>query len=175
MKSNSKRKETKLKKLGNIAQLKHQDELMDKFEDARKALERNDVEKAKVIIDEGKNLVKKRAKLIKIADRDGWDTVREYMSDDLASNSEDEKAIAKAKKRAAMNKEKREKEKPKSRFTIRKRNDKWNKRPHCSSAYAGSSSKSSAIGQICWACGKSGHFAKTCFRNKLLTPNFGSK
>ena len=51
------------------------------------------------LVEEGKQLIKKRQKLIKIADRnkDGWLVVQEYESDELASNSEDEKKIRKAK------------------------------------------------------------------------------
>ena len=46
--------------------------------------------------------LKKRQKLIKLADRskDGWLVVQEYESDDLASDSEDEKKIKKAKNAA---------------------------------------------------------------------------
>ena len=51
-------------------------------------------------------------KLIRIAERDGWDTVREYMSDDVASGSEDEKSLTKAIKTAAAKKEKLKKRKP---------------------------------------------------------------
>ena len=59
------------------------------------------------LVEEGKLLIKKRQKLIKIADKnkDGW-LVQEYESDDLASDSEDEKKIRKAKAAA----EKRRKE-----------------------------------------------------------------
>ena len=53
-------------------------------------------------------IIKKRQKLITIADknRDGWLVVQEYETDDLASNSEDEKKIRKAK--AAAEKKRKE-------------------------------------------------------------------
>ena len=46
-------------------------------------------------VDEGQGLIKKRQKQIKLVDqsKDGWQVVQEYESDDLASNSEDEKRI----------------------------------------------------------------------------------
>ncbi|CAH3125521.1 unnamed protein product, partial [Pocillopora meandrina] len=57
---------------------------------------------------EAKLIIKKRQKLIKIADknRDGWLVVQEYETDDLASDSEDEKKIRKAK--AAAEKKRKE-------------------------------------------------------------------
>ena len=47
-------------------------------------------------------MIHKRQKLIKIVDRykDGWQVVEEYESDELASNSEDEKKVKKAKEAA---------------------------------------------------------------------------
>ena len=47
------------------------------------------------LVAEGKLIIKKRQKLIKIADknRDGWFVLKEYESDHLASGSEDEKKI----------------------------------------------------------------------------------
>jgi len=47
------------------------------------------------LVAEGKLIIEKRQKLIKIADknRDGWLVVKEYESDDLASGSEGEKKI----------------------------------------------------------------------------------
>ena len=59
------------------------------------------------LVAEGKQ-IKKCQKLIKIADKnkDGWLVVQEYESDDLASDSEDEKKIRKAK--AAAEKKRRE-------------------------------------------------------------------
>lgn len=47
------------------------------------------------LVAEGKLIIKKRQKLIKIADKnkDGWLLVKEYENDDLASGSEREKKI----------------------------------------------------------------------------------
>ena len=60
------------------------------------------------VVAEAKLIIKKRQKLIKIADknRDGWLVVQEYETDDLASDSEDEKKIRKAK--AAAEKKRKE-------------------------------------------------------------------
>ena len=60
------------------------------------------------LVAEAKLIIKKRQKLIKIADknRDGWLVVQEYETDDLASDSEDEKKIRKAK--AAAEKKRKE-------------------------------------------------------------------
>ncbi|KAK3742011.1 hypothetical protein QZH41_019859, partial [Actinostola sp. cb2023] len=49
------------------------------------------------LITEGKKLIKKRQKLIRIADKakDGWRVVEEYVSDELASDTDDEKRLKK--------------------------------------------------------------------------------
>ena len=59
----------------------------------------NEPQEVHKLVAEGRQLIKKRQKLIKLADRskDGWLVVQEYESDELASNSEDEKKIRKAK------------------------------------------------------------------------------
>ena len=60
------------------------------------------IDKARDIITEGKKLINARQKLIKIADRSecGWATVEEYMADELASDSDDEKRLFRAENRA---------------------------------------------------------------------------
>ena len=60
------------------------------------------------MVAEGKLIIEKRQKFIRIADknRDGWLVVQEYESDDLASDSEDEKKIRKVK--AAAEKKRKE-------------------------------------------------------------------
>ncbi|CAH3106108.1 unnamed protein product [Pocillopora meandrina] len=52
---------------------------------------------------EARELIRKRQKLIKIADRskDGWQVLAEYESDELASDSEDEKRLKKARETAS--------------------------------------------------------------------------
>ena len=55
----------------------------------------NESQEVRKLVAEGRQLIKKRQKLIKLADgsKDGWLVVQEYESDELASNSEDEKKI----------------------------------------------------------------------------------
>ena len=74
----------------------------DRVEGALSALARNNLETVKAELEEGKTLIEKRQKLNKIADRSnyGWQTVNEYLSDDLASDSADEKRFSKAEKNA---------------------------------------------------------------------------
>uniref|UniRef100_A0A1X7SK46 Uncharacterized protein n=1 Tax=Amphimedon queenslandica TaxID=400682 RepID=A0A1X7SK46_AMPQE len=61
------------------------------------------IAKTKKSLDEGMKLVTHCQKLIKMAERseNGWKVVKEYESDSLAENEEDEKRIAKAEKVAA--------------------------------------------------------------------------
>ena len=55
------------------------------------------------LANEGKELIRKRQKLIRIADKssDGWKVVEEYLSDELASDSADDKRLRKAKEAVA--------------------------------------------------------------------------
>jgi len=64
----------------------------------------------KKLSQEGRQCIRKRQKLIKIADksRDGWQVVVEYESDELASGSEDKKRLKKV--REAASRKRRQKE-----------------------------------------------------------------
>ena len=78
------------------------EEINGKIEAAIKALENKQLKVAKTTMEEGKTFIHKQQKLIRITDREenGWEVVEHYLSDDLASDSEEEKAIAKARKEA---------------------------------------------------------------------------
>ncbi|XP_057308177.1 uncharacterized protein LOC130646058 [Hydractinia symbiolongicarpus] len=98
-----------LKGKGNQHQFNFCQNVMDKFDKAADSLADKDIEKAQKLLSEGKTLVEKRIKLIKLADREDWVTVNEYLSDDLASDSEDEKLINRAIRSANAKSEKRRK------------------------------------------------------------------
>ena len=104
---------------GNKLRYEANEEIKDSIEKALKAIEKREYEPAKVALEAGKKVVDKQQKLIRIADREenGWEVVKHYLSDELASNSEDEKAINKARKEALAS-IKRRKTKKKESFSI---------------------------------------------------------
>lgn len=69
--------------------------------------------KISTLVNEGRKLIHKRKMLIKISDtyKDGWQVVKEYESDKLASNSEDEKKLKKAKEAAGRKRKARQEDK----------------------------------------------------------------
>ena len=85
--------------------------MLDKFDEASDALKAKLYDKVKAAfelqsvhfeLDSGTEVVFKRIKVIKMADKSdfGWSTVNEYLSDELASNSDDEKRMYRAERRA---------------------------------------------------------------------------
>ena len=59
---------------------------------------------------EGKKIFLKQQKLLRIADSKeiGWKVVKYYLSDNLTSDSEDDKQLSRARREAAANKKKKE-------------------------------------------------------------------
>ena len=97
-------KKTVFKRKGNERQYDFNAEVEEKVVAAASSLDATppEVEKAKKLLKEGEELIKERQKLIKVADRSehGWATVEEYVADELADDSDDEKRFFKAEARA---------------------------------------------------------------------------
>ena len=76
--------------------------MLGKLDETSDALKHKSYEKAKAALESGTELVSKRVKAIKLADKSefGWATVNEYLSDELASDSDDGKRIYRAQRRA---------------------------------------------------------------------------
>ena len=111
MKSKSK-KETPLKYRGNEIQHKFNLELIQSLEELKLLVERGSITRSTKRIKDIISSVQKRNKCIKFADKSpaGWAAVDEYLSDELASNSDDDKRMKLSENRA-MAKRKSEKRK----------------------------------------------------------------
>ena len=93
-----------LKNAGNQQQYDHARKCSATLETAEKHLGREEVANATEVLNNGKVLIKKRMKLIRLADRNTWATVQGYVSDDLASDTDDDKHIQKSIRAAAARK-----------------------------------------------------------------------
>ena len=154
----------------------------DKLDLCASALEESPpaVEKAKEMIREGKRLIATKQKLIKIADRSeyGWATVDEYIEDELASDSDDEKRLFRAENRARRRVKANEDKKKKQGRRVFVKQPQPNllgsnagvaKQPQPSllgssarvSPIANTSVAGSVIGP-CFHCGKPGHMRRFC-------------
>ena len=83
------------RKVGNKKHFQHEARILSTLQQADSALAVADTERAKQLIQQGITRVKRRIKLIKLADKSeyGWATIKENKLDELASDSEDEKRI----------------------------------------------------------------------------------
>ena len=159
-----------LKGKGNQRQLDFCKDILEKIEKANSSMDENNVEKTKEHLSEGKKLVMKRVKLIKLADREDWATVNEYMSDDLASDSEDEKQINRAIRSASAKSDKRRKSKQRqspyyignqqtdNRRLANSYSNRLSLRPYNHLARR----ETNFENKVCWGCGRVGHFMSDC-------------
>lgn len=87
-----------------------------------RAAEAKDHAKIKDFCRNVRNKIHKRNNCIKLAEKSpgGWDTVKEYMSDDLASDTEDEKRIRQAETRAVRKRKLRKQENSQRRQNTRR-------------------------------------------------------
>ena len=144
-----------LKKKFNEDQYKHTQVMEKILSKININLEANNVEKAKENVTEGMKEIRKRQKFIMIADReeDGWEVIRCYQSDNLASDSEDEKRLNKSRRQAKQNK----KEARARRQNLRRKYDQNGSSRDSSRDYSSFSNRYQPKDRSCYYCGKEGH------------------
>ena len=172
------KKEPDFKQKGNKIRYEINEEIMEKLEAAKEAIEEKDLDTATKEIESGMDIVRKQRKLIRVADREdsGWEIVKHYLSDDLADDTDDEKAINKARKEALASigrrrAKKKENFRNASRFGRQKfsRDEQVNRKWGAEKFYgekSGSYNDTTYYGRkkqtICFPCGKEGHFMYVC-------------
>ena len=123
-------KKPAFRKKAHEKQYEFNQDLKEKLQEAAAAVSSTPpaIEKVKAALKEGEDLIRERQKLIKIADRSehGWATVEEYVTDELADDSDDEKRLYKAESRAGRKvkeaKAKTTKKKPLRKYPVWPRN-----------------------------------------------------
>ena len=120
-------------------------------------LEAKDIDQAQANVEEGKKLLIKRQKMIKIADReeDGWVVIK------LASDTEDEKRLNRSRKQAKYNKRESLKNK---KVNIQKNNrtlDRIRVFVYNNATYT-STYRLGKDTAVCYFCGREGHMQYSC-------------
>ena len=154
------------------------------MEEAAASLEkREDLAKMKEALQEGLKLLSERQKLIKIADRSdsGWLTAQEYMADEIADDSDDEKRIARAERQAEKLQKKRAGAPPtrkggagpgSGRYSFRDRRARVQEHTFCGGVDFGFGQYRAPAGgnnanrgtslRPCFGCGRMGHLRRSC-------------
>jgi hypothetical protein len=148
------------KKKGCEDQYKFNSAVQCKIEEACVNLEKGDLDKVHQLLHEGNEAIGARNKLVKLADKSegGWATVSEYVDNDLADNSDDDKKIRRAEAAVrGAKKRKRETFLKKKSYT------------HNFSAQSGNSNfafngrpRGPQPSDTCMQCGLFGHWRKDC-------------
>ena len=140
-------------------------ETHDEVTTVERAIKNKDYKKAAKHAKRARKLLEKRLKVIKMADRSdyGWMTVKEYLSDEIASDSDDDKRIKRAEAAAAKKAQRKQDE----RGAKRRRFD----GPSTSGAHPGFGNRQFFRGgerkrfkydDRCFACGLPGHWRAQC-------------
>ena len=170
----------------NQIQFDFNESISDKVDTIVKLIKNVSQKRASKLAKSIKEDIEKRNKLLKIADKStaGWGAVEEYLSDDLASDSEDDRKI-KAAKRRALQKQNIRRTNQRSSTTTTKpppskptnnqfRNVQQGNIFHgqnTSSATASTTQNDSRrismgpprrTGGTCFACGRNGHWRQSC-------------
>jgi soluble cytochrome b562 len=134
---------------------RHNEEVLEQVQRADHFLEKGNVELARECLKSGKSFLKKRMKMIRIADLEelGWKVIKHYESDDLCENSDDEKALNRARRTAIANEKKRSlRSRPRKPYTSRRADN----NPAPSSTYP------RGFRRFCFYCKREGHTKPFC-------------
>ena len=147
-----------LKRKFNEQHFRHSKEVEKIMDKIMASLNDKDIDKAKEHVTEGKKIIAKRQKMIKIADReeDGWEVIRCYQSDALASDSDDEKRLVKSRRQAKQNK----KDARIRKVNYRKRFEQRSNYKEYRDSYT--SNSRSYKEPVCYFCGREGHMQYNC-------------
>ena len=170
------------KREGNKQQYEHGEKVLSFLEATFQSIQSLDIDCAKSNLSDAIKTVQERQKLIRLADRSdlGWGVVKEYVADDLATDSSDEKRIKKAEKAAAAKKPTRKR--PASsrfsplapRFPSRATSTSTLAAPQRQPPFRPYYYRSSAVdNRVCFQCGIHGHVRSNCPSLRVLQRQLG--
>ena len=158
--------EYEFKSIGNKDKFRHTEKLNAMVESAIASIKVGDLNSGLDLLSSVLELNKQRQKLIKVADRStqGWATVKEYITDELADDSGDEKRLKKAEKSAAAKKAELKKSKAKPTRPSQYSHGAPSRAPYSFRPFATSrfSSPYRPESRTCFQCGITGHVRTSC-------------